>query len=116
MTTGAPIVVQKSYEFSLWLVKKVERFPRAHRFTLGDRLVARALDLHESLLHASYAQVKHEALERCGEHLNTLRHLLRLAKDLDLIGIEPYGYAAEKLEEIGRMAGGWRKSLKEQRP
>jgi len=34
----APPAVQKTYEFVLWLVQKVENFPRSYRFTVGDRL------------------------------------------------------------------------------
>ncbi len=42
--------------------------------------------------------------------LNRMRYLLRLAKDLNLFTVESYEHAAELLEEIGRMAGGWRKA------
>jgi hypothetical protein len=44
-TSELPAVVQKTYEFSLWLVKKVENFPRSYRFSVGDRLVHGVLDL-----------------------------------------------------------------------
>jgi hypothetical protein len=44
-TSELPVVVQKAYEFSLWLVKKVENFPRSYRFSVGDRLVHGVLDL-----------------------------------------------------------------------
>ena len=30
-----PVIVQKTYEFVLWLLPKVESFPRANRFTVG---------------------------------------------------------------------------------
>ena len=42
--------------------------------------------------------------------LNRLRFLLRTAKDLGLLGLEHYGFAAEHVDEIGRMVGGWRKT------
>lgn len=109
-TQEVALVVQKNYEFSIWLIQKVERFPRAHRFSVGDRLVARSLDLREALLEAAYSSAKGPALERAGRHINLLRHLIRMAKDLGLMGVDPYGHASERLEEIGRMAGGWRKA------
>jgi hypothetical protein len=37
--TGLPIIVGKAYDFSLWLIQKVEHFPRSYRFSVGDRLV-----------------------------------------------------------------------------
>lgn len=109
-TQETAIVVEKGYALALWLIKKVERFPKSYRFSVGDRIVARALDLLETLLEAAYARNKQAPLERASHHINALRYLLRMAKDLGLIGAEPYGYAAEALEEIGRMTGGWRKS------
>ena len=40
-----PVAVAKAYDFVLWLVQKVENFPKSHRFTIGERLVANGLDL-----------------------------------------------------------------------
>jgi hypothetical protein len=39
------IVVEKTYDFLLWLLPKVKQFPRSYRFTLGDRMVNLAWDL-----------------------------------------------------------------------
>ena len=50
---GAPPVVGKAYEFVLWLLPKVENFPRTHRFTMGDRLTANGLDLLTALVEAA---------------------------------------------------------------
>ena len=44
-STELPVVVQKAYEFSIWLIRKVENFPRSYRFSVGDRLVQGILDL-----------------------------------------------------------------------
>jgi hypothetical protein len=105
-----PVVVQKAYEFSLWLVRKVENFPRSYRFSVGDRLVHGAMDLLLRLVDAAYARDKAAILGEVNRMLNRMRFLLRLAKDLDLLNVDSYGHAAERVEEIGRMAGGWRKA------
>jgi len=73
-------------------------------------MVTTILTIQEALLDAAYGLKRREALERAQSKLNTLRYLLRLAKDLKLLGVEPYGFAAEKMEELGRMIGGWRKA------
>ncbi|HEV2349817.1 MAG TPA: hypothetical protein VG028_08245 [Terriglobia bacterium] len=31
------VVVEKTYDFLLWLLPKVEKFPRSFRFSAGDR-------------------------------------------------------------------------------
>jgi hypothetical protein len=55
---GAPVVVGKAYDFVLWLLPKVENFPKAHRFTVGERLTANGLDLLTSLVEAAYSREK----------------------------------------------------------
>ena len=104
------IVVGKAYDFALWVLPKVERFPRSQRFTVGDRLIAATLDLLLALVEAAYARRKDALLETAQAKVNTVRYLLRLSKDLRLLPHASYQFAAEALEEIGRMAGGWRRS------
>jgi hypothetical protein len=105
-----PAVVGKAYDFSLWLIQKVEHFPRSYRFSVGDKLVSGVLDLLLRLVDAAYARDKVSILTDVNGHLNRLRFLLRLAKDLKLLSVESYGFVAQQAEEIGRMAGGWRKA------
>src|ERR1035438_7625458 len=105
-----PVVVQKAYELNLWLVKKVESFPRSYRFSVGDRLVHGVLDLLLRLVDAAYSRDKAGILMEVSGMLNRMRFLLRLAKDLNLLNVDSYGHAAERVEEIGRMVGGWRKA------
>jgi hypothetical protein len=108
--TELPIVVGKAYDFSLWLIQKVEHFPRSYRFSIGDRLVAIVLDVLLCLVDAAYSRDKARILAEVNGRLNRIRYLLRLAKDLRLLTVDSYGHAAERVEEIGRMAGGWRKA------
>jgi len=104
---GAPIAVTKVYDFVLWLLPKVENFPRAHRFTVGERLSTDGLELLTTLVEAAYSRDKDELLQRANRKINSTRYLLRLAKDLKLMSMDAYGFSAEKLDEIGRMVGGW---------
>lgn len=106
----APPAVQKTYEFVLWLVKKVENFPKSYRFTVGDRLTTAGLDLLTSLVEAAYSRQKQTHLDLASGKVNAIRYLLRMAKDLHLLSIDSYGFSAESLDEVGRMVGGWRKA------
>ncbi|MCA9464797.1 MAG: four helix bundle protein [Nitrospira sp.] len=44
-TTGLPTVVSDAYELLKWLVDHVGKFPRSHRFVLGERIETAMLDL-----------------------------------------------------------------------
>jgi hypothetical protein len=102
--------VGKTYDFVLWLLPKVENFPRSFRFTVGDRLAVTGLDLLMLLVEAAYSATKERLLEDANRKINGIRYLLRLSKDLRLLTVDSYGFAADRVEEIGRMVGGWRKA------
>jgi len=52
----------KAYDFSLWLIQKVENFTRSYRFSLGDRLVSGVIDILLSLVDAAYSREKGKIL------------------------------------------------------
>ena len=109
-TTEPAIVVQRAYDLALWLIQKVEKFPRSFRFSIGDRLIARALDVLETLVVCAYSTDKRLLLEQANRSVNSLRYLLRMGVDLKLMGADSQEFSSGKLEEIGRMVGGWRKA------
>jgi hypothetical protein len=60
------VVVDKTYDLVLWLVQKLEKFPKAYRFSLGQRLVDTGLDLLLLLVDAAYRKDKREPLRAAG--------------------------------------------------
>jgi hypothetical protein len=107
----APVAVSKAYDFVLWLLPKVEGFARSYRFSVGERLVAYGLDLMLLLVQAAYTNDKADLLRQANVKVNAVRYLIRIAKDLRLLTVDSYGFAAGQLDEIGRMVGGWQKSV-----
>ena len=115
-STEPPVVVQRSFDFSLWLIRKVEKFPRSFRFSVGDRVIARSLDLMETLTEAAYTANKSPLLERANRLVNALRLLVRLTVELNLLSGDSHEFASKSLEEIGRMIGGWIKATNQRPP
>lgn len=56
-------VIQKTYDLVKWYVPVLNRLPRDHRFTLGERIINGLYDLLEGLILARYSQNKLEILE-----------------------------------------------------
>jgi hypothetical protein len=100
-------VIQKVYDFTLWYVPIVNRLPRSHKFTLGDRVVNLLYDIHEELLRAKYEKEKLPRLQRANMGLEVLRYRTRLLRDFQLICPERYRFAAEAINAIGVELGGW---------
>jgi hypothetical protein len=104
------IVITKAYDLILWSCNHTSRFPRTHRFVLGERIEVNLYDLLEMLIKARYTRQRQELLEKANLMLEILRFQMRLAKDLQCLKTNSYGFAARALDEIGRQVGGWLKS------
>ena len=48
--------VEAHFQFLNWLMETVERFPKAQKFLLGDRIQKTALDVLEALIEATYTR------------------------------------------------------------
>jgi hypothetical protein len=105
-------VIQKTYDCIQWYVPIVERLPKIHKFTLGDRIINQLYDLLEGLIQAKYAKNKLPQLESLNTKLDILRYQTRMLLDFNKMSVERYEYAIKLIDEIGTELGGW---IKKQR-
>src|SRR5438445_8566460 len=97
------IVITKTYDLILWSCNHTSRFPRNHRFVLGERIERNLYDLLETLIRAKYTRNRQELLEQANLVLEVLRFQMRLAKDLQCLKLESYGFAGKAIDEIGKL-------------
>ena len=69
--------VEAHYQFLTWLMPTVEKFPRTHKFTIGDRIEIAALDVLEALIEATYSRDRLQHLQQANLGIEKLRFLLR---------------------------------------
>jgi four helix bundle protein len=106
-------IVQKVYDFYCEFYKFYPNIPKQDRYVLGEKIQKITLELFEDLISASH-QGKNEKLEclsKAATKLDLLKNLLRLAEDVEAIPTKRYLSFSENLQEIGRMLGGWIRSL-----
>ena len=94
------IVITKTYDLILWSCNHTGRFPRQHRFVLGERLERTLYDLLETLIQAKYSRDRKSLLDEANLKLEILRFQVRLAKDLQCLRANSYGFAAKQIDEI----------------
>lgn len=99
--------LEAAYQFILWLIPTVEKFPRNQKFQLGDRIQNDALNVLERLIEATYSRERADTLRAANLALEKLRFGLRLAKDLKHLDFKRYEHGARAVDEIGRLVGGW---------
>jgi hypothetical protein len=106
-------IIQKTYDLVKWYVPILNKLPRNHRFTLGERIINGLYELLEGLISARYSRSnKLEALEQLNTRLDLLRHQTRLLLDFELMATERYEYVGKLINDIGVELGGW---IKQQR-
>lgn len=91
----------------------VPHIPKGARYTVGERIENKFLDLLE-LSYTTYFTPKDKKTEKITECilvLDTLKFLISVAWEAKLISHKQYEEIAIKLDEIGKMLGGWKKSL-----
>lgn len=103
-----PIFI-KWMDFLKWLLTKTEKFPKKVRFTFSDRMNAIALDIVGNLVEARYARVKSHILRQTNLRLEKLRILFRISYELKFLSHEAYWHGIKRMNEVGRMLGGWEK-------
>ena len=89
-------------------------FPKAKRYTLGQKLDNLTLEILESVIAAgiSFQEKKLFHLEKAIVSLGLLKILIRLAKDTRCLDNKKYLQLEQSIQEIGRMLGGWKRSVK----
>jgi four helix bundle protein len=105
-------IFARTYDLLRWLIPVTIKFPRQQRFVLAAAVQQSALRLHERLIEAvhSEAAARLDTLAQADVEIDKLRHYLRLSHDLELITAGQYEHAAQRLAEIGRLLGGWRRA------
>lgn len=111
----SPIFV-KTYDLLLWLLPATTKFPREQRFVMARQVQMVALRFQEYLIEAATLpkdkrQIKLERLTQAEVELTKLRFHLRLCRDLKLLEVGQHQHVSQMLDEIGRLLGGWFKSL-----
>ncbi len=106
-------IFKKIYELYKTLYAYLKTFPRQDRYSLGQKCEETAIEMLKHILLASQLSKseKFPILQKASAQLNLLRVYLRLAKEIKALDGKKYLILQEDIDEIGRMLGGWIKSV-----
>jgi hypothetical protein len=97
---------QKSDDLCQWMFNHTEKFPKSRRFSVAVRIENVFLDFLELVSLAGYRKNKLPLLQKADELLFRLRLLVRFSHNMRLLNTDSYEFAANGLDELGRMLGG----------
>jgi hypothetical protein len=106
-------IFTRTFDFLTWLLPVTNGFPVVHRHTFTKRLLDAAFDLYECLEQANHQRGgdRKAALNAADEALDRVRLYLRLAERWKCLSPGQYRHVAEMVAEIGRLLGGWQKTV-----
>jgi len=82
-------------------------FPRSERYSLGQKMKDVNINFLEQIIRANNSRNKKPYLEEACQLLEILRIYTRLCHDLKLMSLKRYEIVSQKIDEVGRMLGGW---------
>lgn len=103
--------------YKLWDEFK-NHFTKKHKYTLGGKIDQYFLETIELLLTAGYLNKDQKLpyLKKAGIKLDLLKFFLQVSWELKVLNNRNYIILSEKLDQIGKMLGGWIKGLQKETP
>jgi 23S rRNA-intervening sequence protein len=106
-------IFHKVYELYKLLYSYHCRVPKSQRYTLWQKCENTTLILLEALIETSHqnGEDRLQSLYQISNKLDLLKVLIRLAKETRTIDTKQYLVIQEIIQEVGKMIGGWIKSV-----
>lgn len=115
--TELPVIQKLVSAYKLWH-EFLPHFPKTSRYTLGAKIDSLFVETVEPVLLASHQSKEkklplvHKALTK----LDVLKFFLQIAWEIKGLDNKKYIMLSERLDEIGRMLGGWYRQLNKENP
>lgn len=101
---------RETYKLYLAWYRRCQTIPKKDRFAIGQKtenLLLEIMTLVVAAYHTKDTVRKREILFQINLKLESVKILLRLAKDVRAIEQQPYIEYESRLQEMGKMVGGW---------
>lgn len=109
-------VYQKWEDMAIYLYGALKQYPKSERFTLAADTTRAAIQAGTAITRASAIPseaAKRREIEKTDNALAELKILIRLGMKLGFLPMKKYELLSGQLTEIGKMVGGWIKSIKQ---
>lgn len=101
-------VFQAVYDLIIEIHKRVQNFPRIHRYSIGEKIKNIGFDLLDSIIKANSVEDKEIYLQKAEDVLEKLKIYIRLCFDLKIMTHKGFEFLTRKMEEIGRQLNKWK--------
>jgi len=105
-------VYKATYDLLLEMFRFTKNFSKEFKYTVGESLKKETIELITLIYRANSSRDKQVTLQSAREHIEVIRLLIRLMKDMRQIGLKPFVWINEKVENVSKQLAGRQKSQK----
>jgi len=105
-------VYKEGYDLLLKLFSLTKDLPREYKYTVGERIKNHAIDMSMCIYRANSSREKYTYLADAREHIECIRLLVRMLKDLKQIGLKHVVYVHTNIESVSKQLTAWQKSTR----
>ena len=112
-----PVINHTLAVYKLWQGYQTD-FPKHLRYTLGGKIDQTFIEILENIFVASYQSINEKlpTIIIAIKKVDILKFFLQVSWELHALDNNKFILISEKVSELGRMTGGWKKGLESKTP
>lgn len=105
-------VYKATYDLLLEMFRFTRNFSKEYKYTVGESLKKETIELITLIYRANSRSDKLATLQTAREHIEVIRLLIRLMKDMQQINLHRFVEVNKQVENVSKQLTGWQKSQK----
>ena len=105
-------VYKATYDLLLAIFQFTKGFHKEFKYTVGESLKNETIELITLIYRANSRTDKQATLQTAREHIEVIRLLIRLMKDMHQINLKQFVEVNKQVENVSKQLAGWQKSQK----
>lgn len=105
-------IYKSCYDLLLEIFLFTKNFSKDFKYTVGESIKKETVELLTLIFRANSRTDKHAVLQEAREHIEVIRLLIRLMKDLKQISLKNFVKINQKVEDVSKQLTAWQKSVK----
>jgi hypothetical protein len=104
-------VYKLGYDLLIQTYERTTVFSREYKYTMGERLKNESIDMLLNIYKAnkSKKENREQFIDQARQNVEVIRLLLRLCKDLKIIGMKGFVALNMQVEELSKQLASWQK-------
>ena len=105
-------VYKATYDLLLEIFRFTKDFSKEYKYSVGESLKKETIELITLIYRANSRPDKQATLQTAREHIEVIRLLVRIMKDIQQISLKRFVEVNIQIENVSKQLAGWQKNQK----